>query len=151
MRVFPYVIGILLYFSKSMLALPTVVPDPIACVVELETRFFVSSIVNQGLSLYRVRQELWMPINESLRQRSLEVPDRMKKKTAYMVPNPLEYPMQKAATAKILKEVLFEVFTEALRENYVTGGTVDLIFEYIFNEQLPNFIKCFGIEANKAN
>lgn len=148
MRIF-FAIGAIFYFT-AIIALPTVVPDPVPCVLDLETRFFAEPIVNQGLSLYNVRQELWPLINESLRGKSVDVPRRMKQRTAYMVPNPIEYPMQKAATAKILKEVLFEVFMEVMRENYM-GGSPDaaVAFDYIFTERLPDFIRCFGPEAAK--
>jgi len=144
-----WIIGALFY-SFQVVAFPTVVPDPIPCLRELETHFFMDSIVIQGLSLYNIRQELWQPIVESLQRRSLEVPERMKRRTAYMVPNPIEYPLQRAVTAKILKEVLLEVFMEAMRENYANERpTADLVFDYIFTEQLPNFIRCFGSEAAK--
>lgn len=147
MNIYCWMMGILFY-SSTIHALPTVVPDRIPCLIKLETSFFVESIVNQGLSLYNVRQELWLPINEHLQIISLEVPDRMKKRTAYMIPNPIEYPMQKGVTAKILKEVLEEVFNEALRQ-YPTNEIPNssMIFEYIFSRQFPEFIKCFGPEV----
>lgn len=137
-----------LFYSSTIMALPSVVPDPIPCFLELETHFFVESIVNQGLSLYNIRQELWLPINQLLQAKSAEVPERMKRRTAYMVPNPIEYPMKRAVTAKILKEVLFEVFMEAMHEHYTAEEPeTDSIFDYIFTKQLPLFIKCFGPEA----
>jgi|GEM_PF-6423223 len=138
----------LLFYTAALSAFPTVVPDPIPCVLELETHFFVEPIVNQGLSLYNIRQELWLPINAFLQLKSTEIPERMKRRTAYLVPNPIEYPMQRAATAKVLKEVLFEVFMEAMREYRANERpAAELAFDYIFNEQLPLFVKCFGIEA----
>lgn len=149
MRIFPWMMCALLYSSMGS-ALPTVVPDPVPCVIELETHFFTELIVNQALSLYNVRQELWLSINEGLQQRNLEVPERMKRRTAFMVPNPIEYPMQRAATAKILKEVLSEVLYEVLRENYIFDQAVaTLIFDYIFTQQLPNFVRCFGPAAKQ--
>ena len=66
-----WIMGTLLYVS-TMEALPTVVPDRIPCFAALETGFFVESVVNQGLSLYNVRQELWVPINGLLQRKSLE-------------------------------------------------------------------------------
>lgn len=130
-------------------ALPTVVPDPVPCVLRLETGFFIESIVNQGLSLYDVRQELWAPINEFLRIKSGEVPQRMKERTAFMVPNPIEYPMQKKETAEILKEVLFEILNEAVL-NYPTDRIPNtrLIFNYIFSQRFPEFLQCFGPEVS---
>lgn len=139
-----------IFYASTMDALPTVVPDPIPCVLDLETRFFDERIVNQGLSLYNVRQELWAPINQLLQRKSLEVPERMKRRTAFMVPNPIEYPIQRGATAKILKQVLFEVFLETMREYRANERpTADFIFDYIFSEQLPRFIRCFGEEARQ--
>lgn len=133
--------------SSRLIALPTVVPDPIACVKDLETHFFDEFIVNRGLSLYDIRQELWVPINASLQRKSLEVPERMKKRTARMVPNPIEYPLQRVKTAKILKDLLFEVFLEAMRENWSNERpTADFVFDYIYTQQLPNFVRCFGEE-----
>ena len=74
----------------------------------------------------------------------------MKRATAFMVPNPIEYPMRGGPTAKILKDVLFEVFLETIREYWANERpTVDFIFDYIFTQQLPNFVRCFGEEAMK--
>ncbi len=43
-------------------ALPTVVPDPVRCVKDLELYFFDPSLVNQALDIYNIQQELWYPI-----------------------------------------------------------------------------------------
>jgi hypothetical protein len=140
----------MLFYAAPIMAIPTVVPDPIPCVLELETHFFLEPIVSRGLSLYNIRQELWLPINQRLRKKNLEVPERVKRRTAYMVPNPLEYPMQKAIIARILKEVLFEVFMEVMQEYHeIQRPEVNLIFDYIFDEQLPRFVSCFGPEVQR--
>lgn len=147
MRICFWFIGAVFYFS-TVEALPSVVPDPIPCFLALETGFFVESIVNQGLSLYDIRQELWVPINALLKIKSGEVPERMKVRTAFMVPNPIEYPMKKGVTAKILKEVLLQVFKEViLQYSSNEASRSDLIFEYIFSRQFPEFVKCFGPEV----
>lgn len=148
MRIYPWILGCLVYYSAG-LALPTVVPDPIPCVLDLETNFFIPVVVEQGLSLYQVRQELWIPIVQSLQKKSLDVPMRMKKRTAFMVPNPIEFPMQRFQTAKILKDVLFEVFAESMKEYDVIGAPINLVFQYIFSKQLPSYIRCFGPEVNE--
>ena len=147
MRISLWVVASFL-LATSVTALPTVVPDPIPCVRNLETTFFLEPIVNQGLSMYGIRQEIWLPINISLTHKSVTVLDRMKRRTAFMVPNPMEYPMQTGPTAKILKGVLFEVFLEAMKENYVGDRPrADQIFGYIFARQAPRFVQCFGNEA----
>jgi hypothetical protein len=145
-----WLLALFFSFTKDCDAIPSVVPDKIPCFVTLETNFFVETYVSQGLSLYNVRQELWFPINQTLQAKSLEVPERMKRRTAYMVPNPIEYPMDKAETARILKEVLFEVFLETMAQYYQNERPrADFIFDYIFTQQLPNFVRCFGPEARK--
>src|ERR1700730_12721094 len=102
MQAYSWIFGALLY-SSTVAGIPTVVPDPIPCVKELELHFFPEHLVSQALSLYNVRQELWLPIYQSLKSRTFEVPERMNMRTSYMVPNPIEYPMQRGPTAKILK------------------------------------------------
>lgn len=146
MRLFSLMTGALLYASGGF-ALPSVVPDPIPCYQELSTHFFDPLIVNQALSLYGVRQELWQPIIQTLQGKSLTVPDRMKQRTAFMVPNPIEYPMNRVDTAKLLKSVLAEVFYEALQANYISPFNSNEIFEYIFSQQLPAFNQCFGVSS----
>lgn len=138
------------FVSSVLSAEPAVVPDRIPCVRDLETKFFFEPLVNQGLSFYGVREELWLPINIALQRNSASVPDRMKTATAFMIPNPLEYPMQKGAVAKILKEVLLAVFLESMSQYGVNQRPfADRIFEYIFAQQSPLFIRCFGEEAKK--
>lgn len=121
------------------------VPDPIPCVRNLETTFFRSEIVYQALSLYEIPQGLWDPINIDLQNRSRKVLDRMKEKTARMVPNPIEYPMQRVPTAQILIEILHEVYYETMVTYQVNEQpTADLIFNYILGKQAYRFLECFG-------
>jgi hypothetical protein len=137
-------------YTLPSVALPTVVPDPIRCVRDLELHFFDPALVNQALDIYNIQQELWYPINQMLLQKSLEVPQRIKRRTAYMVPNPIEYPMQMGAAAAILKEVLFEVFLETMRFYQANERpAADYIFEYMFSRQFPKFVRCFGEEAKR--
>jgi hypothetical protein len=113
--------------------------------IDLELHFFEERYLKQGLSTYEIRQELWNPIFFALQKRSLQVRERMKRKTAYLVPNPLEYPIQREAVAKLLLAVLFEVFQEVMRFYYVNERpTADFVFDYVLSKQMPKFIRCFG-------
>ena len=144
------VLVILIFECCALDAIPTVVPDPIPCVGDLELYFFDEKYLKQGLGAYQIRQELWNPIYLSLQKKSLEVPERMKIKTAYSVPNPLEYPMQRAAVAEILLSVLFEVFQEVMRFYYINERpTADFVFNYVLSRQMPKFVRCFGPEVMK--
>jgi hypothetical protein len=128
----------------------SVVPDPMPCARDLETNFFQYSLVLKAFALYQIPQGLWDPIAQSLVRKSQQIPDRMINVTANMVPNPIEYPMNKPATAKILKTVLFQVFLETLREYQVNERpSADYMFDYIFTQQLPRFVSCFGEEVRK--
>lgn len=124
--------------------------DPIRCYKELQLNFFQEAIVYQGLSLYTIPQGLWAPISQTLRLKSSEIPQRMKRVTANMVPNPIEYPMQRGPTARILKQVLMDIFYETMSKYQVNERpTADFIFDYIFTQQLSKFIDCFGEEARE--
>lgn len=134
----------------SSFPLIAVVPDRIPCVDDLEVHFFVPESVNQSLNFYGVREELWVPINIDLQERSKEVPQLMIKASAYMVPNPIEYPMQKLQTVKLLRKVLFDVFKEVLLKYYVGGQEVTVpAFNYIFVQQKERLVDCFGEEVQK--
>lgn len=129
-------------------SLPSVAQDPVPCLKDLELNFFSPDLVNQALSLYGIRQELWAPVSNRLIGKSREIPHLMKIKTAYMVPNPIEYPMNKAAAAKLLKEALHQVFTENMIFYEINQQpTSDFIFDYIFSKQMPLFVRCFGESA----
>lgn len=126
------------------------VPDPVPCVRDLELTFFRTDLVFQALSLYDIPQGLWDPISGDLKIRSRQVLDRMKKKTARMVPNPIEYPLQRIPTAKILLNVLHEVYLETMVYYQVNEQpTADLIFDYIFAKQGKRFEECFGPEVKE--
>lgn len=145
--------GFLIVLSNLFSVFPlwaAVIPDPVICFQDLQVNFFQENTVYQALSLYNVPQGLWEPISLTLKARSNQVPERMRKITARMVPNPLEFPMQREITAGILKQVLKDVFYETMKKYQVDERpTTDLAFDYIFTKQLPKFIFCFGEEAKE--
>lgn len=137
-------LGIFLPYSNSM----AVNPERIPCVQNLEMHFFQESMVTQALSLYQVPQGLWSPLTLELQAAGRSILTRMELKTAQMNPNPIEYPMQKLATAQILKATLYEVFMEVIARYQATDQlTANQIFNYILAAQSANFISCFGEEA----
>lgn len=144
MRFFFSLAFLLSYFFH----LGAVAPERVPCVENLQIHFFVDSLVNQSLSFYDVRQELWVPINEELREKSKEIPAMMIKKTARLVPNPLEYPMQKFETAKLLKETLFDVFSSVLHKyNVDEAWRIEAAFNTLFLQRRAAFVDCFGPES----
>lgn len=123
-----------------------VIPDTPPCLFVLETEFFRQELVYQAFSLYQIPQGLWVPIYEDLRTKSRSVPQRMKQKTASMVPNPIEYPLQKHATWKILKIVLFTLFDEVMRDYRISSSVkIEGIFSYLVDKQVIMLKNCLGV------
>lgn len=124
-----------------------VIPDTPPCLFHLETEFFQQDLVYQAFNLYQVPQGLWVPIYEALRVKSLSVPEKMKQKTAYMVPNPIEYPLQKQATWKILKIVLFTTLDEVMRSYRISrSATIDGVFAYLLEKQAVVIQSCLDVK-----
>jgi hypothetical protein len=122
-----------------------VVPERRPCLQTLEISFFQPAIVQQALSNYSIPQSIWDPLVQDLIRRSSTVPDRLKSKTAYMVPNPIEYPLQPEATALLLQQIWYEIFLESLFfYNVAQQPTARLMFEYIFERQFPALVACLG-------
>jgi hypothetical protein len=137
-------LGILLS-AGSISSLTAVAPVISNCLRDLETNFFETNYVQEALSLYEVPQGLWGPITQDLQRKSIGVPERMKKRSENMVPNPLEYPVQPEEVARLLRATLYEVYMETM--NYYGTNerpSVDLIFAYIFNSQMPKIERCLG-------
>lgn len=123
----------------------SLVMDPSPCFRDLQLHFFQLNIVADALSLYTIPQGVWNPVVRRLQVKSLEVPDRLRAKTAGIIRNPIAYPMEKTAAAQILKATLFEVFLETLQEFQVQEQpTANLMFDYILSRQQDKFINCFG-------
>lgn len=140
-----YLLLLCVIISSPLRSEPAVVIDQIACLTVIEQQFFNEQLVAQSLSLYGVRQELWSPILKKLKGNTVQLNARLKKVTAFMVPNPLEFPMQKDKTAKILKSVLHDIFLETLGFYAITNvEIVDPAFDYIFTQQKGLFFSCFG-------
>lgn len=149
-RIFCICLWLMTSVSASLLALPTVVQDPSRCFKDLQTNFFREDIVYEGLSFYQIPQGLWSPIFQGLQVRSDSVSARMKKKTAFMVPNPIEYPMNREAAVSILKSVLYEIFMETMNDYQANEQpTAAYIFEFIFSKRLPELKACFGEEVEQ--
>lgn len=119
--------------------------DPSPCFKDLQLHFFQEPIVGQAFGLYEIPQGLWVPVMQSLQRRGLEIPNRLKDKTARLVRNPIDFPMDKKIAAQLLIATLFEVFLETMQEYQIQEQpTAHLIFDYILSKQADKFIGCFG-------
>lgn len=121
-----------------------------SCYEELQTHFFERNLVLQALSLYQIPQGLWEKISQTLELKSYQISNKIKKMTSRLVPNPLDYPMQKEAAAQLLYQVLKDTLYETMTEYQVNERpTSDFVFDYIFERQFSKFLSCFGESALK--
>ena len=124
-----------------------VIPDTPPCLLRLETAFFQQEPLYQAFSFYQVPQGLWEPLYESLQAKSPSIPERMKQKTAYMVPNPIEYPLQKQATWKILKIVLYTLFEEVMHSYHISqSAIIEGVFNYLVEKQGAAIQDCLNAD-----
>ncbi len=124
-----------------------VIPDMPPCLFQLETEFFQQELLYQAFNLYQIPQGLWVPIYETLQEKSRSVPEKMKQKTASMVPNPIEYPLQKQATWKILKIVLFTLLNEVMRGYRISSSEkIEGVFTYLLDKQAVILNRCLGVK-----
>lgn len=143
----PFVLLIILF---SSIRADAFVADNVRCLKDLQTNFFNPAYVNQALSTYIIPEGLWPLINSDLRRESQTVPDRMKKLSLHMVPNPLEYPLNKFEAAKLLKLALYQAYVDVMRRHYITEHpTLEDIFDYIFAKESARLIACFGDEVRE--
>lgn len=126
--------------------------DEPACFRDLQVNFFRPDLVATALSLNKVSQSAWQPIQNQLIIQSAYVPRIIHDRAQSMgLQNPLEYPFNAPLATKLLWEVLYGVFTEVLQSSNVTSlnsGTVMTaeniqdMFEYIRLEQASNLDAC---------
>ena len=138
----------LLMASLLALSCPVVVSaEAPLCYKELEANFFNANLVNEALSLHSVSQSNWPLINTELQNNLKRVPELVKEKAKKMNPNPFGNPFQPHEASKLLRSVLFEIFSETLADFQITNqGKVQEMFRYIRERQSQRLLSCFGQE-----
>lgn len=156
MRNLFYIIGMLLVGAPLTMYAGK---DLTNCMRALERSFYREDLVYQAFSFYNVPQGLWVPIYLNLVQKSSEIERRLKKETANMVPNPIEYPMDADAARELVKKALLEAFMAAFAEStalfsqnafYYSDADLQNMFNYIYSNQKDKFIDCFGEEKKEG-
>ena len=119
------------------------------CVREIENTFFNSVFVSQALASHDVSQSAWSEVNRKLQARVDDLPRLVKERASSMHPNPFDSPFQPHEAAKVLQEVLYDLFASVLREfNVDNPFAVREMFNYIRQQQNRRFVDCFGIEES---
>ena len=122
------------------------------CYKQLEADFFNTNFVNESLSLHSVSQSNWPLINTELQKNLKRVPELVKERAKKMDPNPFGNPFQPEEASKLLRKVLYEVFSETLANFQITNQSkVQEMFRYIRERQSQRLLSCFGqeVESNQ--
>ena len=115
------------------------------CYRDLEVNFFNPTLVNEALSLHSVFQSSWSLINYELQKNVRRVPELVKARAREMERNPFEPTFQPQEASALLRQVLFDVFSQTLAEFNITNqNNVDEMFQYIRERQSHRFLACFG-------
>lgn len=119
--------------------------DEPACFRAIETTFFSYEILAQAMSLHHVDPSQWEPIYQKLQERSQHVPQAVRSKVANDIISPLEYPFNAKEAVKIMYQVLYEMFTQVLREVNITNESdYKGMFSYIRRHQAEKIKSCLG-------
>lgn len=123
--------------------------DEPVCFKEIPTTFFQYEAVAQALSLHHVDPGQWDPIYHKLLERSKDVSGAVRGRVANEINSPLEYPFNGKEAMKVMYQVLYEVFTGALRESNITNES-DLkgMFAYIRRKQAEKINTCLESAGN---
>jgi len=119
------------------------------CSKELLLSYFPEPIVTETLKKFKVPEDKWTGINKSLTASDKEVVKLVEQKAAAMDPNPLKDPQQRQAAVKLFREVLLQVFSEALKNNGVEDSSN---FQAMLDDIQQQKAKKFGMcmEKQKA-
>lgn len=137
--IFALVFGILLHFDVMAYN------DEPACFREIETTFFSYDVLAQALSLHHVDPSQWEPIYQKLQERSKQVPEAVRSRVANDIKSPLDYPFNAKEAVKIMYQVLYEMFTQVLREVNITNESdYTGMFLYMRKKQADKIRSCLG-------
>lgn len=119
-----------------------------ACIYSIPSTFFQQTIVVQALNLYRVEQNVWTPIYNSLQGVAQQVPSHVQAYAQMQNPNPL-YPVFNAAAAEqLLQKALYEALASVMISyrnaypNSINQNTIDGMFRYIWTQQFNAIHAC---------
>jgi hypothetical protein len=87
------------------------------CAKELLLSYFPEPIVLDTLKRFNVPQDKWAGIAKSLASKDKDVVKIVEKKASAMNPNPLRDTQQRQVAVKLFRDTLFEVFSDAMKEN----------------------------------
>lgn len=140
--------------AVALLVMHQVEAEVPSCYYSIERNFFNPRFVSQALALHGVSQSAWMEINRVLAENARQVPQLVKARAQKMHPNPFGIPFLPEEAGKLLKQVLFEVFSRTISqfgESVATNsGQVQEMFDYIREQQKRNLVACFGEEDGKG-
>ena len=119
------------------------------CAKELLLSYFPEPIVLETLKHFNVPEDKWAGIAKSLAEKDKQVVKMVEAKASAMNPNPLKDTQQRQAAVKLFRDTLYEVFSDALKENGVQDQTqFTSMLDEIQQQKAKKFAMC--MEKQKA-
>lgn len=124
--------------------------DEPGCFRELQTTFFQTDLVQQALSLNAIDMNTWPLITQELQRRSQTIPSILRERTRFMRPDPLDYPFDPIGAGEILRQILFQMFTDVFHDFRTSSGLIvndyDIqnMFNFIRYRQRDRITQCLG-------
>lgn len=116
-----------------------------SCFKEIEDTFFKEKYVSQAMSMHDVPRGQWVPINDALQSQQPSIRKLVEERAKKRNPNPLDSPFDPVGAREVLMDILYEVFANTMRNNYVFNeGDIRLMFYFIRSKNLPQLKECFG-------
>lgn len=121
------------------------------CAKELLLSYFPEPIVTDTLKRFSIPQDKWAAIASTLSTKDKDVVKMVEEKAAAMNPNPLKDPQQRPAAVKLFRETLFQVFSDALKENGISDTTkFQVMLDDIQQQKAKKFAMCMEKQKNQA-
>lgn len=136
----------MVFFFIFLIAFPfCIFAEESACYLNIERNFFNENVVNQALASRNISQSNWVLINQSLRDKSREIPKIVRERAKKLNPNPFDTPFRPIIAAGILNQVQFEVFAATLAAFKIDNPSdIQEMFLYIRKSHRANLEECFG-------
>jgi len=123
--------------------------EPPSCFYQIAEVFFEDGAVIESLSIYKVEQNIWTPILQSLKALSKQSPSRIIALAEIENPNPLTPVFIPDAAARLLQKALYEIlftvmqsFRNAYPNNAINQNTIDGMFRYLWTRQYNQIQAC---------
>lgn len=121
------------------------------CSKEIMFAYFPAPYVKATLKRYNVPENKWESIIQTLSEKDKTVISTVEEKAAKMNPNPLKDPSQQAATVKLFRETLTQIFSDVMKANGIKDNKqIETMLDDIQQQKAKMFAKCMEKQRNQS-